>query len=195
MVKNKVRLIIAIICVVGLAALGWSIHSTITKQDYNALGNTAYNDGNYDKALEYYTRAIESDPANVDAYYNRGSCYATEHFFHHYDKLPGQTYTEAGLGDEEEAYQSAMADFNKTLALDPNYALAYFGKGNAYYLYVDSYADRATKVIPEYEKALEHKDWIRHRSFYLFPHFVTIIEILCQPAKCRRKCSTGLACY
>jgi tetratricopeptide (TPR) repeat protein len=53
-----------------------------------------------------------------------------------------------------------MADFNKALELDPNYALAYFGKGNAYYLYVDSYADRRTKVIPEYEKALEHKDWI-----------------------------------
>jgi len=97
----------------------------------------------------------------VDAYYNRGICYTQK--FHHYDKLPKQTYVEAGLEDEEEAFQKAMADFNKVLELDPNYALAYFGKGNAYYLYVDSYTDRATKVIPEYEKALEHKDWIQNK--------------------------------
>ena len=160
MAKSKVRLIIAIICVVGLAVLGWSIHSTLAKQDYNALGLAVYDAGNYDKAIEYFTKAIEQDPGNVDAYYNRGACYATGDFFHHYDKLPGQTYTEAGLSDEEEAFQNAMADFNKALELAPNYALAHFGKGNAYYLYVDSYTERATKVIPEYEKALEHKDWI-----------------------------------
>jgi len=160
MAKTKVRLIIAVVCIIGLAMLGWSIHSTLAKQDYNALGVAAYDEGNYDKAIEHFTKAIELDPANVDAYYNRGICYTEGERFHHYDKLPQQTYIEAGLEDEEKAYQSAMADFNKALELDPNYALAYFGKGNAYYLYVDSYADRTTKVIPEYEKALEHKDWI-----------------------------------
>jgi tetratricopeptide (TPR) repeat protein len=160
MAKTKVRLTIAVICVIGIAVLAWSMASTLAKADYNALGLEAYEAGNYDKAIEYFTKAIEQDPGNVDAYYNRGACYGTEDFFHHYDKLPGQTYTEAGLSDEEEAFQKAMADFNKALELDPNYALAHFGKGNAYYLYVDSYSDRATKVIPEYEKALEHKDWI-----------------------------------
>ncbi len=117
-----------------------------------------YEEGNYDKAIEYYTKAIEQDPENVDAYYNRGIVCCE--FFHHYDKLPEQTYIEAGLGDEEQAFRNAMADFKKALELDPNYALAYFGKGNAYYLYVDSYAARATKVIPEYEKAMAGKDWI-----------------------------------
>jgi Tetratricopeptide repeat. len=164
MAKNKVRTIVAVVCITGLAVLGWSIHSTVANQDYNALGNTAYKDGNYNKALEYYTKAIEKDPENVDAYYNRGACYATDYFFHHYDKLPQQTYIEAGLEDEEKAFQSAMADFNKALEIDPNYALAYFGKGNAYYLYMDSYADRTTKVIPEYEKALEHQDWILDKA-------------------------------
>jgi Tetratricopeptide repeat. len=164
MAKNKVRTIVAVVCIAGLAVLGWSIHSTVANQDYNALGNTAYKDGNYNKALEYYTKAIEKDPENVDAYYNRGACYATDYFFHHYDKLPQQTYIEAGLEDEEKAFQSAMADFNKALEIDPNYALAYFGKGNAYYLYMDSYADRTTKVIPEYEKALEHQDWILDKA-------------------------------
>jgi tetratricopeptide (TPR) repeat protein len=158
MAKNKVRLIIGVICVAGLALLAWSIASTLAKQDYNALGNAAYEAGNYDRAIEYYAKAIEKDPENVDAYYNRGTAYCE--FFHHYDKLPRQPYVEAGLGDEEEAFQNAMADFNQSLELDPDYALAYFGKGNAYYLYVDSYTDRATKVIPEYQKALERKNWI-----------------------------------
>ncbi len=158
MAKNKVRLIIGVICIIGIGLLAWSIHSTLAKQDYSALGLAAYEDGNYDKAIEYFTKAIERDPKNVDAYYNRGVVYCE--FFHHYDKLPKQTYIEAGLEDEEKAFQSAMADFNKALELDPTYALVHFGKGNAYYLYVDSYADRATKVIPEYERALEHQDWI-----------------------------------
>ena len=158
MAKNKVRLIITVVCIIGIGLLGWSIHSTLAKQDYNALGNAKYEEGNYDKAIEYYTKAIEKDPENVDAYYNRGNTYCE--LFHHYDKLPQQTYIEAGLGDEEEAFQNTITDFNKALELDPNYALAYFGKGNAYYRYVDSYSDRATKVIPEYEKALEHEDWI-----------------------------------
>jgi len=158
--KTKVRLIIAVACIIGIALVSWSMASTLAKVDYNALGNAQYEAGNYDKAIEYFTKAIEQDPGNVDAYYNRGACYATEDFFHHYDKLPGQTYIEAGLNDEEEVFQKAMADFNKVLELDTNYALAHFGTGNAYYLYVDSYAERANKVIPEYEKALEHKDWI-----------------------------------
>ncbi len=158
-------IVITVICVVALGLLGWSISSSLAQQDYNALGLAAYDEGNYDKAIEYFTKAIEQDPENVDAYYNQGACYTTENvFFHHYDKLPGQTYIEAGLEDEEEAFRNAIADFNKALEIDPNYALAHFGKGNAYYLYVDSYTDRATKVIPEYEKALEHKDWILDKA-------------------------------
>ncbi len=158
-------IVITVICVVAFGLLGWSISSSLAQQDYNALGLAAYDEGNYDKAIEYFTKAIEQDPENVDAYYNQGACYTTEDvFFHHYDKLPGQTYIEAGLEDEEEAFRNAIADFNKASEIDPNYAMAHFGKGNAYYLYVDSYTDRATKVIPEYEKALEHKDWILDKA-------------------------------
>ena len=158
MPRTKVRLIIAVICIIGIGLLAWSIASTLAKADYNALGLAEHEAGDYDKAIEYFTKAIEREPENVDAYYNRGVVYCE--FFHHYDKLPKQTYIEAGLEDEEEAFQNAMADFNKALELEPNYALSHFGKGNAYYRYVDSYTDRATKVIPEYEKALEDKDWI-----------------------------------
>lgn len=161
---NKIKLTIGAICIIGIVILAYSAVNTLKGGDeavrYNNLGLEEFENGDYDKAIEYFTKAIGLDPEKVDAYYNRGVCYTEGERFHHYDKLPEQSYIEAGLEDEEEAFQNAMADFNKALELDPNYALAHFGKGNAYYLYVDSYTDRATKVIPEYEKALEHKDWI-----------------------------------
>ena len=160
--KKRTKLAIAIACAVGIGLVSWSMASTLAKTDYNAWGLAEYEAGNCDKAIECYTRAIEQDPKNVDAYYNRGIAYCE--FFHHYDKLPRQTYIEAGLSNEEAAFQKAMTDFNQTLELDPDYALAYFGKGNAHYLYVDSYTDRATKVIPEYEKALEHEGWILDKA-------------------------------
>jgi tetratricopeptide (TPR) repeat protein len=161
MAKNRIRIIIGAVCVIAIGILLWSIAATL-----GATGAAGYyNEGlvyaeaeEYDKSIESFTKAIESDPNYVDAYYNRGNAYCQ--FFHHYDKLPGETYVEAGLSEEEEVFQKAMADFSKALELDANYALAHFGKGNAYYLYVDSYADRETKVIPEYEKALEQQDWI-----------------------------------
>jgi len=157
---TTLRVAISMVAVLLICFVVWSMVDTLAEEDYIASGLGQYQAGNYDKAIEYYTRAIERDSENVDAYYNRGICYTEGERFHHYDKLPQQTYIEAGLEDEEEAFQNAMADFNKALELDPNYALAYFGRGNAYYLYVDSYTERATKVIPEYEEALEHQDWI-----------------------------------
>ena len=167
MVESRAK-IVGAVCIIGLIiALGAAAYTLVTGSQYMHyynLGEEAQEAGDYDKAIEYYNRAIELNPGFVDAYYNRGACYATDSFFHHYDKLPGQTYIEAGLTDEQEAFDNAMADFNKVLELDPNYALAHFGKGNALYLYVDSYTDRATKVIPEYEKALESKDWIRNKA-------------------------------
>ena len=166
MVESKAK-IVGAVCIIGLiiaaGAIAYTLATSSKYMHYYNLGEKEQEAGNYDKAIEYYGKAIELNPKFTDAYYNRGACYATDGFFHHYNKLPGQSYVEAGLGDEENAYQNAMADFSRVLELDPGYALAHFGKGNALYLYVDSYTDRATKVIPEYETALESKDWVRNK--------------------------------
>ena len=162
---NKVRVAIGVICIIGIALLGWWTASSLGKVDYNALAKAEYEKGNYDKAIELFTKAIGQNPSNADAYWNRGNTYAHEDsYFHHYNKLPGQTYAEAGLEDEEKAFQNAVADFKKAMELDPSYApLAHFGLGNAYYLYYDSYEDRASRVIPEYEEALRGADQIEAR--------------------------------
>lgn len=158
------RIIAGILCLVGIALLAWSAAWSLSKVDYCALGKAEYEKGNYEKAIEYFTKAIEKDPTNADAYWNRGNTYATEDvFFHHYFKLPGQkTYAEAGHPEMDEAFRKAVSDFRKAMELDPSYApLSHFGLGNAYYLYYDYYDDMLNKAIPEYEKALRGLDQIR----------------------------------
>ncbi|RJS85559.1 tetratricopeptide repeat protein [Methanophagales archaeon] len=112
-----------------------------------------YNTEPFHKAISDFSKAIELDPNYVDAYYNRGLAY--NNLFHHYQKLP----TEPFPPEIEDKYHEALADFDRVLELDPNYALAYAGKGNAYYRHEDSY-EGMTKAIAEYDKALKSEDLI-----------------------------------
>lgn len=166
MVESKAK-IVGVVCIIGLiialGAIAYTLATSSKYMHYYNLGEQEQEAGNYHKAIGYYNKAIELNPEFVDAYYNRGACYATDGFVYHYDKLPGETYIAAGLANEQEAFDNAMADFNKVLELDQGYALAHFGKGDALYLYVDSYFARETEVIPQYEKALESKNWIRNK--------------------------------
>ncbi|TET21634.1 MAG: tetratricopeptide repeat protein [Candidatus Cloacimonadota bacterium] len=43
--------------------------------DYYAAGNKLFRDGEYEKALEQYTRAIQLDPRNANYYASRGAAY------------------------------------------------------------------------------------------------------------------------
>jgi tetratricopeptide (TPR) repeat protein len=62
--------------------------------------------GQYDKAIVDYTRALEVDPANGFAYYNRG-------------------ITKDRMGD----FKGAVADFSSAIALDPKNADFYHNRG------------------------------------------------------------------
>lgn len=62
--------------------------------------------GQYDKAIVDYTRALEVDPANSFAYYNRG-------------------ITKDRMGD----FEGAVADFSSAIALDPKNADFYHNRG------------------------------------------------------------------
>ena len=110
-----------------------------------------------DKAIAEFNAAIGLDPNFADAYYQRGLCYSGDGHagIHHYHKLPGDNWST----DMEDRYLKALADFNKVLELDPNYALAHAGLGNLYYKYYDSY-EEMKKAIAEYDKALESEDLI-----------------------------------
>jgi endogenous inhibitor of DNA gyrase (YacG/DUF329 family) len=74
-----------------------------------------------------YGKAIELNPSNADAYYERGDAY-----------------------DELGEYEKAIADYNTAIELDPNHALAYYNRGCAY-----GEMGEYGKAIADYNKAIE----------------------------------------
>ena len=79
-----------------------------------------YQLGEYEKAIEGNTKAIERDPNNASAYFNRACCYFN-------------------LGE----YEKAIEDLTKAIELDLNNASAYFDRASCYY------------QLGEYEKAIK----------------------------------------
>lgn len=79
------------------------------------------------KSIEYFTKSIELDNTESNAYYFRGYAY--------YDK-----------GD----HKKAMKDFDKAIELNPKHHEAYFERGN---LYLD--AKDYNEQIANYDKAIE----------------------------------------
>ena len=91
-------------------------------------GNTYYYKGNYDKAIEYYEKAIELK-SDDEVYYNMGYVYCNKG---NYDK--------------------AIECYEKAIELKPDKNEAYNNMGNTYY-----YKGNYDKAIEYYEKAIELK--------------------------------------
>ncbi|OHE57632.1 MAG: hypothetical protein A2Z47_13215 [Thermodesulfovibrio sp. RBG_19FT_COMBO_42_12] len=72
-------------------------------------GNSYYHKGEYDKAVEEYSKAIALNPNYAEAYSNRGAAY-----------------------NEKGQYDKAIEDSIKAIALNPYYAAAYNNRGTAY---------------------------------------------------------------
>jgi tetratricopeptide (TPR) repeat protein len=126
MAKPKVRITVSILCIIGIALLIWSMASTLAKADYNALGLVQYEEGNYDKAIGYYSEAIQSDPTNAEACHNRGLTYYRM----------GNRYTPEGMA----SLKKAISDFNQAITLKPDYVDAYYHRGLARIEFVHFYA-------------------------------------------------------
>ena len=77
-----------------------------TATDLNTSGNTKLNLEDYYGAIEDYSKAIELDPDDADAYYNRG-------------------VAKKKLKD----YYGAINDYSKAIELKPDYADAYVNRG------------------------------------------------------------------
>jgi len=97
-----------------------------TSQDLKA-GTTAANKSDYDAAIAVWTKAIEIDSKDVNAYCNRGNAW--------YDK-----------GD----YDKAIADWTKVIKIDSKHAIAYYNRGNAW-----ASKGNHSKAIADYTKAIE----------------------------------------
>lgn len=89
-------------------------------QDYYRRGVQYHNDGKYNMALEFYSKAIKLKPDYLEAYYGRGTIYALM-------SSPVDEY----LGIKSK-YDEALADFNKAIDLKIDYAEAYFNRAMVY---------------------------------------------------------------
>ncbi len=104
--------------------------------------NRAYDEGqkgNKETAIEYYSRAIESNPEYAKAYNNRAIAY-----------------------DDIKEYEKAISDYNRAIELNPEYAKAYNNRGLAYknikeYVKAISDYNRAIELNPEYADAYSNR--------------------------------------
>jgi len=97
---------------------------------YNNRGHYYLNQGEYDKALADFNKAIELDAKNAGAYDNRGVLYLRQ-------------------GD----YEKALSDVNKAIELDPQKSGSYDNRG-----LILSQKGESNQALVEYNKALKTRN-------------------------------------
>lgn len=159
--KKKLGIGILSVLVVG------GCTSLPTSTEYLSRGNGYLTDGNLAKAIVSYNKAIQLNPANLDAYASRGAA----HFFQgHYDlakqdfekvlqenPLHVTTYSAYGsvLAAQGE-YQQALQIFDLAIKHQPTKAENYFSRAGVYFMlgqYGQAVADYTTvlKLSPAKE--------------------------------------------
>ena len=116
--------------------------------------------GNYNNAVDAFSKAIELQPKSAEAYNNRGLAY---HNLHQH-KRAIEDYNEAirlkpdyaeaynNRGNDSYQHQRAIADYNEAIRLKPDYAEAYNNRGNTYHK-----LGQHQRAINDYTKAIRLK--------------------------------------
>ena len=110
---------------------------------HNNRGVAYAEKGDYDRAIEGYTEAIQLNPDYVYAYYNRGSVYrekedydrAIEDFTTAINLKPDlvEAYYNRGVAYyERREFAQSIEDYSKTIELKPEFAEAYYNRGEAW---------------------------------------------------------------
>ena len=143
------------------AALLELIEKDPSAENYYKLGNRERMSKNHQKAVEYYTKAIELGMENPSVYNSRGNSYRDlrkyEKSIEDYNKAikldPKYVYAYNGRGNsygDLGEHEKAIEDYNKAIELDPKYVYAYNGRGNRY-----NDLGEYEKAIEDYNKAIE----------------------------------------
>ncbi len=125
------RLLRNLAIVLTIAWVGWSAWDYFHQDtgpgmvEY-AAGNRAFEDGDYERALQEYTAALKANPQLLDA-------------------LRGKARTLMQLGRNDEA----LAAFNEAIARDPEFGGTYANRG-----ILHDRMGHYTRALADYEKAL-----------------------------------------
>ena len=111
-----------VLCTIGITLIMLTSALAETAPELNAEGNRAYKEGNYEQAIDSYTRSLAIDPGYKKALFNRGLTY------YRVDKL------KPGLNDfvrvlELDSSNHRAINFLGRIALkqgEPDVAFAYF---------------------------------------------------------------------
>ncbi len=138
--------VVALACTAFAQASHWKNSETLwehalavtTDNDvaHNNLGYLAVNRGELDKAMSHFEAASKIRSGKLDPHYNLGTAFVEMNI--------GDALARKGQPDE------AMAHFEQAIKLQPDYAGAYYNRGNV--LYAKGKIDEA---IPDFEKALQ----------------------------------------
>jgi len=99
-----------------------------TGDDYYNLGIYEAKQGNHEKAVHYFTMAIEKNPKDNNAYFNRA-------------------YSQQLLGGKE---SKVIADYSKSLKLNPDDNEAYMNRGIVF-----MEIGKIDQAISDYKKSIE----------------------------------------
>jgi hypothetical protein len=147
----------ALMSVGTLVLFAFVLRAPTQARDHLTQASSYIRQGNYDLAIEEYSKAIALDPQDAFAYYNRGYIYR----------------------QHKRDYDRAIDDFDQAIALDPesanfnanvyfNRGKAYASKGNIDQAIAD--IERAIELSPSagsaqvYESALEEIEKMRQRA-------------------------------
>ncbi|NET02906.1 MAG: tetratricopeptide repeat protein [Sphaerospermopsis sp. SIO1G2] len=100
----------------------------LTFVDYYEQGNTSYQNREYEKAINNFTKGIKKNPNFSKLYINRGNA-------------------RYNLND----YEGALADYNQALKVNPEEVKAFVNRGNTYYMLADYSSDPDQK----YQQAID----------------------------------------
>ncbi len=152
-----VGVILLIVCIIS----GVYAYNTWNKErlvyDYIQQGVKAMNDGNYNKAIDYFNKALKLDPNNPVIYYDLALAYGNENQFHRYYKLPGENFIQAGHPEMQKKYEMAVKYLKELEEKFPKYKpIAEQALGDVNFLYYCGYVNREKYVLPHYLYALKH---------------------------------------